>query len=73
MVAREVSGKYAGLAVETLSVVYFPQIGFLLTVPLSDSCTIDCLREIDCLELQFATSKFAYLKDLKTRGIKRVD
>jgi hypothetical protein len=69
VVAREVSEKYAGLAVESLSVVYFPQIGFLLTVPLSNTCTIDYLREVDGLELQFATSKFAYLKDFKTRGI----
>lgn len=67
--AREESGKYSGLAVDSLSVVYFPQIGFLLTVPLSETCTIDYLRTIESLELQFATGKFAYLKDAKTSGI----
>lgn len=69
MVAREISGKYAGLVVESLSVVYFPQIGFLLTLPITEAFSIEYIRTIEYLELQFATGKFAYLKDAKTRGI----
>lgn len=65
--AQEVSEHYAGLAIDTLSIVYFPQIGFLLTVPITDEYTAEYLAEH--MELQFATSKFAYLKDSKARGI----
>ncbi len=67
-VARDLSECYLGLEIDSLSIVYFPQIGFLITIPLTRRCTIEYLSSRPYLELQFATEKFAYLKDAKTKG-----
>jgi DNA mismatch repair protein MSH5 len=48
-----------------LNVVYFPQLGFLVTIPLSEDLTLEKLSIIDDLRLQFATGKFAYFKNSK--------
>lgn len=63
VVARELSGRYAAFPLRSLSLVYFPQIGFLITVPAADGLA-DLGPE---LELQFATERFAYYKDERTR------
>ena len=66
--AQQASLHYSGLAIDSLSVVYFPQIGFLLTLPITEVCTPEYLSEQAGMELQFATGRFAYLKDQTTRG-----
>lgn len=48
-----------------LNVVYFPQLGFLVTIPLSTELTLEHLSEFEDLRLQFATEKFAYFKNSK--------
>lgn len=51
--------------VSNLNVVYFPQLGFLVTIPLSDELTLENLSAINDLRLQFATEKFGYFKNSK--------
>lgn len=59
---------YSHLPIDSLSLVYFPQLGFLVTIPLTEECSVELLKSFSEMELQFATDKFAYLKDSKTRG-----
>lgn len=66
--AKEISGRFTKSNISSISLVYFPQIGFLLAIPITDFCTAEEVSSIDGLSVQFATEKFVYVKEEKTRG-----
>lgn len=67
-VAKEISFQFDPSRIQTFNVVYFPQLGFLVTIPIEDEASLESLSQTEGLELQFATEKFAYFKEHKTKG-----
>lgn len=64
-VAKEISMELQGTGIESLNLVYFPQLGFLITIPLKDSLPLETMTG---LESQFSTAKFAYFKNESTKS-----
>ena len=58
-------------SVEAVNIVYFPQLGFLITLPLlaSDGSDSGRLGETMGFQLQFQSDKVSYFKNDKMRGI----
>lgn len=67
-VVRKIAGNIESTRISTINVVYFPQLGFLITVPMMDGIQPDSFQDSG-LELQFATEKVAYYKDAVTRRL----
>ncbi|KAI8907567.1 muts domain V-domain-containing protein [Powellomyces hirtus] len=61
-VAHEISGIIPREFVTSLNVIYFPQLGYLITVPLKEGMTEQEDFAIDGLFFQFCTSNTVYYK-----------
>ncbi|PJF20036.1 MutS family protein MSH5 [Paramicrosporidium saccamoebae] len=67
-IVNQIAARITSTKVSTINVVYFPQLGFLVTIPLTKETELQSIG--DCgFELQFKTEKVAYFKDTATRGL----
>lgn len=68
-VVQKIAEGVSNPRIKKINVVYLPQLGFLITVPLPEGETgAESLHE-DGFELQFTTTKIAYFKDQLTKGL----
>lgn len=62
---QEVATRIADHRIKVLNIVYFPQLGFLVTIPISAELRPETVQESG-FTLQFATEKAGYFKDKVT-------
>ena len=67
-VVSRIASRVSDPAISTLNVVYFPQLGFLVTIPLRGGRTASGVQEPG-FDLQFATERVAYFKEESTRAL----
>lgn len=61
-VVKQVANRINNPAIRAINVVYFPQLGFLVTIQLNEELSVENINE-EGLELRFSTEKVAYFKD----------
>lgn len=61
-VVKQVANRINNPSIRAINVVYFPQLGFLVTIQLNDDLRVGDIDE-EGLELRFSTEKVAYFKD----------
>lgn len=66
---QEVASRITSPNITTVNVVYFPQLGFLVTIPLDGGAAASSLSLPSDFVLQFSTEKVAYFKDPATRKL----
>ena len=67
-IVHEIADSIKNPQITTINVVYFPQLGFLVTIQLDGGLKAEEINE-DTFDLQFITEKVAYLKDPITRRL----
>ena len=69
-VVQRLASQIDSTTVKSINVVYFPQLGFLITIPLADSIVPpDLGLDPELYTLQFATERVAYYKDEEMRHL----
>ncbi|CAG8440083.1 18808_t:CDS:10 [Acaulospora morrowiae] len=68
-VAREISAIIPTEFASTLNVIYFPQLGYLITVPLKPEWKVEKDFQIDGLYYQFSTATTVYYKNDRMREL----
>lgn len=59
---QEVAARITEPKIRVLNIVYFPQLGFLVTIPVSEELRAEDVKEAG-FALQFTTEKAGYFKD----------
>lgn len=67
-IVKRIADRVSSPIISTINVVYFPQLGFLVTIPLDNGREAEDIQEPG-FELQFATEKVAYFKEESTRTL----
>lgn len=60
---------FPNFLVKELHIVYYPQLGFLLAIPLLAHIPLEEQLKIPSLEFQFYTSSKIYFKNSRTREL----
>lgn len=69
-IVKKVASRITNPLISTVNVVYFPQLGFLVTIPIEENVDIGNVKEPEPeFELQFTTEKVAYYKECTTRRL----
>lgn len=68
-VVRQIADQICNPKVKKINVVYFPQLGFLVTIAMEEAGEGNPIELESGFELQFVTEKVAYYKDSMTRQL----